>query len=158
MTTLAYRNGVLASDSQITFGGMRYARARKIARLPNGALVGICGSLAQGAKLMEFLIQNDGDLSEELLKSLPDVNALLIMPDRSVMILEGGKRGGAAPIDGEFFADGSGGSFALAAMCGGADAVRAVEIAADLDIHTSLPVQSLALEPVVPGRRKRKTK
>lgn len=159
MTTIAYRAGVLAADSQITMGEVRYAQATKIKCLPNGALAAGCGSLVQCAKLLAFLEENDGGWTTEVLKSCPDASVIYVQPDGQVMLLEGGKKGGVAPLEGEFFADGSGYVAALAAMKAGADAVRAIEIAAELDVNTALPVKSFRLaDNPPPVRKKRRRK
>lgn len=140
-------------------GDTRYARSTKIKCLPNGALVACCGSLVQSARLLAYLEKNKGEWHLEVLRLCPDTSAIYVWPDGKVMLLEGGKRGGAAPLEGEFFADGSGYVAALAAMKAGADAVRAIEIAAELDTNTSPPVVSFRLSdnppPVVKKRKRR---
>lgn len=139
-------------------GGTRYAQANKIKRLPNGALVASCGSLVQCAKLLTFLEENDGEWTADMLKACPDASAIYVRSDGKVILLEGGKRGGAASLEGEFFADGSGYVAALAAMKAGADAVRAIEIAAELDTSTSPPVVSFRLSDNPPPVPKKKRK
>lgn len=157
MTTIAWRSPVLATDSQITHGNTRYCLSIKLKRLPNGALVAWSGALVDGARLIALLEKNGGKLTEKIIQQCSDIEALYVSPDGKVMHVEGGDNGGAAPIEGEFFANGSGYVAALAAMKAGADAVRAIEIAAELDTATSLPVVSLTLEPVEP-KKKRKTR
>lgn len=156
MTTIAYRDGILAADSQITMGDTRYAQCSKLIKLPNGALAAGCGSAVQCARLLTYMENNNGEWTDEVLRQCPDACILYVWPDGKVFVIEGGKRGGSAPLKGTFFAEGSGYVAALAAMKAGATAVRAIEIAAELDINTALPVESVKLEPVAPATKKRK--
>jgi ATP-dependent HslUV protease subunit HslV len=161
MTTIAYRDGVLAADSQITMGDTRYAQCSKVVKLPNGALAAGCGSAVQCARLLTYMENNNGEWTDDILRKCPDAYVLYIWPDGKVFILEGGKRGGCAPMKGEYFAEGSGFVAALAAMKAGATAVRAIEIAAELDINTALPVESVRLGPIegpAPKKRRRNQK
>lgn len=158
MTTIAYRDGVMACDSQVTFSEVKYAKAKKIRKLADGSLIGVCGDWPAAYRLMTG-IRDDGTIGADLLDSVKGASAILVRPDASMWIVQGGARGGCVPVFGPFLTDGSGFNVALAAMKAGANAKRAVEIAAELDVNSSLPIFTESLGPVVvkpKGRKGRK--
>lgn len=156
MTTIAYRDGTIACDSQLTDEiGTRSARAKKIRKLRDGSLIGVCGSWAPAYRLMQALDEH-GELTPAMIESCKGAFALHIRTDKSAWMIEGGKRGGHAPLLGPYFAEGSGSIAALAAFKMGATAAQAVQIAAELDTCSSLPIFTEKLgEPVKKPRRKR---
>ena len=139
MTTIAYRDGLMACDSQVTTGETKYAKAKKIRKLADGSLIGVSGNWAAAYRLM-MGVRDDGTVTPSLLASCKGADGLLIRPDNSMWMIECGARGGLVPITGPFRADGSGFAVALAAMMGGATADRAVAIACELDVNSSLPI------------------
>jgi hypothetical protein len=132
--------------------------ARKITKFPNGALIGWAGSLVNGAKLVQALYETNGDLNYGAIRACRDVDAIYVWPDGKVYSVETGKCGGCAEVEGPFFAEGSGFVAALAAMKAGADAIRAIEIAAELDTGTALPVVFERLGPLVTPKKRRSRK
>lgn len=72
-----------------------------------------------------------------------DFACLLVDPDGRVWLIDGELT--PTPVEGDFFAVGSGGTYALGALEAGADPVRAVEIAAKYDSSTSAPINSIIL-------------
>jgi hypothetical protein len=159
VTTIVYRDGIMACDSQITSGDIKYAKAKKIRRLGGGALIGVCGDWFAGYRLMMGL-RDDGTLPSGLLEITKGAQGILVFPDdRSQWVIMGGKSGGIAPALGPYLTDGSGFAVAMAAMMGGADAVKAVQIACELDVNSSLPVYYEKLGEGKPkGRKGRKGK
>lgn len=134
MTTVAYRDGVLATDSASTAGGIYSGSVRKMARSPDGSLVGVSGGTVACAELLRWVeggMQGRPDVSG-------DVYGVLIGTDRTVHIIEDGGR--PVAIEASFFACGSGREIALGAMAMGASAQRAVEIACMWDRCTVGPV------------------
>lgn len=145
MTTIAYRDGVMAADGKITANEVRYASMSKIERLPDGSLVGGCGCIVAVQKIFEAL-RHAASLGTELTHSLfaecKGGFALYVRKsDRAVFYIGGGKRGGYTKLDGKFFAEGSGYAVALAAMKAGATAKKAIEIACELDNNSGPPIQ-----------------
>ena len=139
MTTIAYRDGILAADSLSTFNGARQGSVNKIFRL-NGVLIGGCGELnvvsafyqwvclgmkaddcpvSKGSESMCFVIRPDG--------------VVMQWCDRQMPIVE------RSP----FYAWGSGAEFATGAMEMGADARRAVEAAIVHDTSSGAPIRTL---------------
>lgn len=144
MTTIAYRDGIMAADSQVTVGGFNACQSRKIIKLKDGSLLGGAGSIVSTARIMRFM-EEHGEITELVIGASPDCGMIYVRPEGTVWIIEGGKRGGMAQVEGLYFAEGSGTLPALVAMRTGMSAVKAVEVAAEFDTATALPVVSLRL-------------
>lgn len=141
MTTIAYRNGVLAGDTMESFDRtiMPYA-VRKVFRLPDGTLLGATGT-AEACEVVRRALAKGSPLPK-----LEDVEAVRVFKANHIEVFEGHLwRRVHAP----FYALGSGCDVALAAMYAGATAREAVAIAVKMDTATGGRVQTVAL------RRKR---
>jgi ATP-dependent protease HslVU (ClpYQ) peptidase subunit len=140
MTTLAYRSGVLAFDTQMSCGSFK-RRSTKAFRLKDGSLFGITGNVNDGLKLRRWA---EGGYKDEA-PSLDDdsgVECIHVRPD-GVFLIDGGLE--LIRVTDEFVALGSGGPVATGAMAMGASALKAVEIAAEFDAGTSGPFQTLSV-------------
>lgn len=145
MTTIVWRDGVLAADSQVTQqlsehgGGFRNGSVQKIHR-HRGFLYGCCGDL--------LMMERFRDWFHAGLKEFCPLDecseAMIVCPDGRVLVYNG-----VLPhrIDGPYYAIGSGRQFALGALALGASAVEAVEAAAVHDAYTGLPVSTLTQVP-----------
>ena len=138
MTTVAYRDGVMAADTGVMdSSGCRYAHVKKIHRCPNGSLVAGAGDMPSVHAIFAWY---DRDCPVDELPNIPaddarDVSILIVKPDDTVFYTE--KDLQELPIEGEFFAIGSGREGALCAMAAGATAEHAVRIASRFDIYTN---------------------
>jgi hypothetical protein len=141
MTTIAYRWGVLAADSRMMLGGWKSPYdATKLHRLPDGTVCGVVGEYSLGIAFVEWLQSREVDGRP----SLEGASVVHLAKDGTITVHEGG---GAFPIGKpDFGAWGSGMPAALAAMHMGADARKAVEIAALLDDSTGGPVVFMKCE------------
>lgn len=155
MTTLVYRDGVLAADSQATsFDRKCPGTHRKVAKLPSGHLVGIVGDLTF---FRPFLDEFDPHVDDPLERCgvVPDDDHTAIVvvdPDGSVRVYSDCSYW-EEPIDAPYLAYGSGSSYALGAMASGSSARTAVEQACKYDIYSSGRVLWVSLfddEGVVP--------
>lgn len=141
MTTIVYRDGVLASDSLATIGETKvHGRYQKIRRIGD-YLVGTAGSVADGQTFVNWLKHG----SEEDPPPNGSYSALIIDPRGRVREIENGSVL-PVPRGAKFFAIGSGAPYALAAMYAGATAAEAVKIAAKIDTSTGLPVKVLKIK------------
>ena len=141
MTTIAYRDGVLASDSLVTLGDTKsHGTYIKIKRIGN-LLVGAAGGVADSEQFLQWLKYDDGETPPPK----GQYSALVIDPRGRVREIENGSVL-PVPRGAKFHAIGSGGPFALAAMYAGASAVEAVKIATKIDINSGLPVRKLKLK------------
>lgn len=141
MTTVAYRKGVLAADSQAT--DAQVWRTRKIERVNTSAgelLVGWCGEVFAAHVFMEWL-KNDKNRKPDI--GNEDFEAIVIAQTGRVTIWNQS----LVPWRprGPFFAIGSGAKAALGAMHAGKGALEAVKIACKIDPYSSGPIHSLKL-------------
>lgn len=148
MTTIAYRDGIMAADTCImNNSGSRFASVTKIHRCPEGTLMAGAGDYGPVCKIFDWY---DRGCPADDLPKLPDdedmaVQLLIVHPDERVVYLE--KDLLECPIEGEFFAIGSGTEGALCAMAAGASAEQAVEIVSRFDMYTNGPVRTERLHP-----------
>ncbi|RTM07409.1 MAG: hypothetical protein EKK31_11640 [Hyphomicrobiales bacterium] len=140
MTTIAYRWGVLASDSRMMNGGWihRYG-GDKLFRLPNGEIVGVTGTYAEAVAFVSWL--QGGEAGDK--PTLSEATVVRLRKDGTLTIYEAGA---SFNVTTEFGAWGSGSPAANAAMYMGADAAKAVEIAALLDDCTGGEVKTMKCE------------
>lgn len=153
MTTIAFKNGELAGDSQISDSGNVWAYMEKVWRADVGWLVGLSGRPDQIVRLRSFIDEEaiTGWTPEEM--NWPEdstndgVEALIVDLSGRVWVWNG--RRNVYPVqflEGvDAIASGSGQWIAMGAMAAGADAMRAVQIAAVLDGPTGGPIESLRL-------------
>lgn len=63
MTTIAYKDGVLASDSRVSNGGFIFPGSyQKIFVLPDGSLFGAVGSVGPSRLMLSYLLGESTDL------------------------------------------------------------------------------------------------
>lgn len=141
MTTIAYRDGVLAADSQVTsINNAPAGSVKKIGALRSGAWWAFSGPLQYAEAYVEWA---NGDQ-----RAAPPVREdgvfILFLPDGRVREWWGD---GWLEMQAEQFAWGSGERIAAAAMMAGADPEKAVEIAAVLDPDTGGAVSVLRRMP-----------
>lgn len=129
MTTITYRAGVIASDGRETDehdNGASYVitdRCKKLFRLPDGSVIGCAGSSENGALLVQAITKKLAT------PKLEHISALHVTR-KGAFLYEGAAW---LPIRERFYAIGSGGAYAVAAMKAGADAVKACRIGAEMD-------------------------
>jgi hypothetical protein len=155
LTTLAYRDGVLASDSRFTWAGNVKASGTKMWRLQSRVspvrgevLLGISGYVSAALLFKDWLETGD---EPHLVKRGVDDDCFgaLIVHKSGLYVADRLCR--LDVMAEEFWADGSGGDFALAAMACGKSAAEAVRIAARFDCYTGGRIVSMRLAS--PARR-----
>lgn len=141
MTTIAYRNGVLAADTLGVYGGnvRETTGAQKIMRAKDGSLLALTGDFAVTHTYASQLAR--GETPAPLSKD----------SGRVIHIAKSGKitvheDGGSFPLGAKSFAYGSGSDAARGAMLMGANAVTAVRVASKVDIRTGGDVRFLKLK------------
>lgn len=134
MTTIAYRGGVLASDTQMTDGNIK-SSGRKLHYVKDkAAWVGVAGAVCDCQKFLRWFA-DVAEEDEEFDEDEDDFVALVMYDDGKVECWTADLKKDVLEV-GEFYAIGSGGPAALAAMHMGADARKAVETAARVDLNT----------------------
>lgn len=135
MTTIAYRDGVLATDSQCTDNGLRCYR-KKIWSI-GGDIITVAGDLCPAMKFIEWyggdkeMDKIDGDFECLVIKA----SGRMYTYDSNLVPL------GARLLKGGYVAFGSGRDFAIGAMRMGADAKSAIRIACEYDCYSGGRVQ-----------------
>jgi ATP-dependent protease HslVU (ClpYQ) peptidase subunit len=161
MTTIAVKDGVMVSDSQITCGNrvdnISYKKIHNI----NGNLVGLSGSVKSCLKFIDWF-QATQDMAE-VKANCPNVQVIdppeIQEEDFCALVLD--TQGnlfeyvGCIPlsIDEGIGSIGSGSNFSLAAMRAGASAKEAVEIACKLDIYSGGDIVVATQEIIEPMTR-----
>jgi hypothetical protein len=156
MTTIAYKDGIMACDSCWAAGGVLISRATKIERTPH-LMMGFAGG-ADSRSIAALLrdVKSPRDLpSQEALHRLgtigQDARALVVFTTSGRIFVidvdapssKRGAQGGLWEISFPYFAVGSGQDWARAAMALGKTAIEAVEFACEYDVHSSPPVYSM---------------
>ena len=133
MTTIVYRDGVMAADSRAMISGWKTGYPLpKLFRLKDGSVCAVCGDYAPAFAFKDWL-----DTDRVTPRPGLSETTVIHMTADGVTIHEDG---GSFPISAHFAAWGSGAPPAYGALHMGADAVKAVEIAALVDDGTGGPV------------------
>lgn len=142
MTTIAYRDGVLASDTATWSGAALVGSVVKIVRRPgDGHLAAAAGSARYGSAFREWFIQGEQGVAPTPMETEHYSDRGMIFRGGFVVIIH--EPEGAHEIKAPYYATGSGRDFALGAMYSGAGAARAIEAAAFHDGWTQLPMTVL---------------
>lgn len=142
MTTIVYRNGVMACDSR-AYGGDKVPIGAKckIERLEDGTLIGASSTEVGGPEAIRRWYKDgcpdkpDYPLPEKFTLLVAKLNGEIFTAASSYML--------SGPLMGEYFAIGSGEEYALGAMAHGAGPETAVKLACELDVWSAEPIFSL---------------
>lgn len=142
MTTIAYRNGVMACDSRAYAGNSNPIGSKcKIERLEDGTLIGASSRDVGGGEAIRRWYK-DG-MPKETDYALPEDFTLLIAKPNGEVYIAADKLMLSGPLEGEYWAIGSGADYANAAMAMFAGPERAIELACQLDVWSSEPIFAL---------------
>jgi hypothetical protein len=131
VTTIAYRDGVLASDGRTSDGSYYLPSAkRKAFKSDSGWLYGACGKVSAIVVFQDWAASLAPAPRKKPVPPKGDYDAILVSPRGVVFYVEDGSMWEA---ESEFAATGSGFGPALGAMHVGASAVEAVEAACKVD-------------------------
>jgi hypothetical protein len=145
MTTIAYRNGVLAADTgaYINNGSVRVpGRGRKLYRLKDGSMAAGAGSRKDIQEMVRWL--DGGD------EPAKDNDAYLLHISTEFITYYEGTHVRDVE-DCSFYALGSGAAAALGAMYAGADAYGAIEAAIAVDPYTDGEIDMMMMDPSPPA-------
>lgn len=144
MTTVAFRDGVMAADTMITNGNQKQHGVQKIYRIGSW-VVGFAGDFGDIPVLCEWLEK------QAECRSVPDWGQPDEFPediDTDVLIacaaglFELDSKGRVIPVPVTFTAIGSGAKYAIGAMAYGASATKAIQIAMDNDTYSGGEVRT----------------
>ena len=154
MTTIAYKDGVMAGDTAVSSDTMYVGKREKVflVRVPSRGtamgegpprdrmvLFGFCGVLTQGVQMHEWL--RNGMDPEDKPALDDDVHALLVEEDGTVSYVRDDCV--ELAIEAPFHAIGSGREIAIGAMAAGKTPEEAVAIAAKADLFTREPITTV---------------
>lgn len=143
MTTIAYKDGVLASDSRLSddTGHIWSHHCKKIWRLKDGSLVGFSGDDEAGTLILQSLQRGLSALPS--LSNDVEVCGLRVMPDGTIWITEG--HAWRAWED-SFAAIGSGQPYAMTVLRAGGSAYEAVKAGIESNCFSGGAIQTLRLK------------
>lgn len=161
MTTIAYKDGVMACDSDVTTTAMNY-RGLSVDKIycTKGGLVGIGGSCDETQLTEEFFssIEDPVDIKKQVKKlakaaEKEDYSMLFVFRNSPNTIyfcdvFEGRITGhhSSTLVDGGCVSIGSGAEFAMGAMAAGWSATGSIEIASMFDLRTGGDIQEFILD------------
>jgi len=138
VTTIAYRDGIIAADTGATFGGTQLARVTKIANNPAGNVTGGSGDARWCGEFLDWFASGEnGSPPVQIDKDMTSVAMVARMRSHEIRMFEStnGKTGSFV-IRAPYYAIGSGRGEALGAMWAGKSAAEAVAAAIALDEGT----------------------
>ena len=146
MTTICFRNGILAADTRAYSGG-KAPIGQKTKIFHNAELKLACGcsttAVGFGERFWMWLTGAIGD--KDFKDSQPeDAFTALTIQDGEVFIYENSPFP-TGPLTADYFAIGSGRDIALGAMEMGASAPEAVRVACKHDVWTAEPIMAIDL-------------
>lgn len=144
MTVIAWDGKMLAADKQMNSDGHKQTVTKISRDGPN--LIGTCGHAAHARAMVDWFVQ--GAIAEKWpMPHKPDdyADMLVIMASGQIREYEGCARGHYDIIEDPFTAMGCGKKYALAAMLLGHDAVKAVDVACELDAGCGMGIDKLYL-------------
>lgn len=145
MTTIVYRDGILAADTRGYSGDVTpIGSKRKIFTLENGGLVGVSTPNPGFSEAIVKWMNNGRDLNDTPVDD-PSFSALYIDANGEVFYFDDGYTP-SGPLTAEYFAIGSGRAYAYGALSMGASSVEAVRAASDHDVFTSGEILTLTLK------------
>jgi hypothetical protein len=159
LTTIAYRDGVMAGDSCWQANNLQTTSMTKVTKLSSGSLFGAAGDgdIRALLTLLDKIRLLDRMPSRADLAALRcDVQAIWVFPQGQISMIAiapGGLDGDNLdhydaqiwPANRGFAAVGTGAELAIGAMAAGKDARHAVGIACKFDINSRLPIHSVEL-------------
>ena len=160
MTTIAYKDGVIASDSRATWDDWAVSRCVKLYRaksksdpVKGDVIVGTAGHSSAALLFLDWLeVGGEPRLHDRGVNETTEFECL-IMHKSGVWV--GDRLCRLERLEEEFWAAGSGRHAALGAMWAGKSAIDAVRIATRIDPFSGGRVVSMSLEPEPAKRRSR---
>lgn len=142
MTTIVYRDGILAADRACSQGSRFEGSVRKVWRRRDGHLIGGCGRYSIICRYVEWFLGGERGRAPSLGEQDNDADMLIVRPSGLVLFHDSC---GAMTVKAPFYAMGSGVDFAYGAMEMGATARQAVRIASRRDNNSGGGVNWVSL-------------
>lgn len=148
MTTIAYRDGILAADTRAYSGHTNWVGVKsKIFELSDGMMVGISTpNPGYSAELMDWVVSGF-EMDRYPILADRTFSMIVVYPNGQVSVFIDNHTD-IGFLSNDFFAIGSGECYALGAMAAGASAIEAVKIGCDMDPFTAGPVEALCMPDI----------
>lgn len=146
MTTVAFKDGVMASDSRYSETAVGVTRGPKIFRKKVGkkeVLIGISGDVFAAMLFVDWYGTNNTDLHKTLTGMVDDGFTALVWDGKR--LLEANRYCRPTEVDEAYYAIGSGGVHAMTAMDCGKTAAQAVVMAIKRDQYSGGRIISMTL-------------
>jgi len=150
MTIIAYRDGIIASDSQETHSDGRKAPCKKIYKSRDGVIIGTAGDSYTGLMLVDWFERG------ARLDDAPDLSHVSTDEDFECLIVESREniytmnrffqRYDIELMNNEFYAIGCGSGYAMVAMEMGATAKEAVKVTCKYDAYCGGNIQVMKVK------------
>jgi len=145
MTTIAFRDGIMAADTMISDSNVVRGRTSKVIRATQGHLLAVCGHSAMSLPFAAWIERREPQDDLPRLPAGADFAAIVAYIDGRVAVFS--EKFLPQFVVAEFHSMGSGGEVALGAMAMGASADEAVRIACRFDPWSREPIEFHALAP-----------
>lgn len=144
MTIIAYKSGLLCSDSCIADENVIVGSMKKVTRATDGTIAGAAGLASSVGSFLSWVEKGRRPRNKPDLTGDEDFAGITVMKDGEVVFYD-------APmtpmrVTDEFFALGSGADVAIGAMEFGADPVDAVRVAIRRKFGCRGPIQAVRLD------------
>lgn len=160
MTTIVYKDGIIAADTGAQIGGSKMGHVSKIARNKKGDLAGASGNATYSANFLSWFLEGEAfGFGPQADKDAEYCDRAIIVRRNRPNVIEVYEKGGMFTVKAKYMALGSGRPEACGAMEAGADAIEAVRIAMRLDTNSFGGLEVLHAAPAgnkVSGRNRRK--
>ncbi len=148
MTTVAFRDGILAADSRYSDGNVGITRGPKLFRKKVGKrgkehLIGICGSVYAALVFVDWYGTDNKELHKQLLGMDDDQFEVIVWDGRVLKCSNYMLR--LTEIHEPYYAIGSGGVHAITAMDCGKSAAQAIQMAMKRDSNTGGRIVTMRL-------------
>ena len=149
MTTIAYRDGIMASDSACFDSSLYQGEVDKLWTLPPIGLIGCSGEIGAMIQFVDWLKDGSDRKRKPDFPDDCDFESIVVSPDGEVMHYD--RHLVPIRVANDLHAIGSGRKLALGAMMAGASADEAVKIACHYDMVTREPIRTIRLRDVIGG-------
>jgi 20S proteasome alpha/beta subunit len=144
MTTIAYKDGILAADTQVTYqGNKNFARTKKIFELEH-CIFGGAGTIAAIQEFKKFL--EGKDFNKEIFSKEVHRSDFIVIDKKTRQVTTYCEDLIAEPVDAEYFAIGSGCHYAYGALATGVSVIEAIKIASKFDFNTNNHISTIELK------------
>jgi ATP-dependent protease HslVU (ClpYQ) peptidase subunit len=151
MSTVAYKDGIIAGDTMMSFGSELIGGVRKVGRTENflfgyvGQMSGMYRMYKWVNNLPEYTDPNDFYEHADTL-NMGDIDGSAILISRTEDIWALSAAGGMILLRRAYESVGSGSTYALGALASGASAIEAVKTAITLDAYTGGKVETVTFK------------